>query len=170
MNVSSPGDDPEDETADYLHMVRDLPSTPEAIYTAWTDLARITSWWGPEGFLVPPDRVISHKHVGGEYRACLINAVTGDEFWWGGEYLILAPPLQLRLTQRWEEEDGTPTGPQTVIDVGMQSLPDRTQPVTRMTFRQGPFTGDRELVDYEGRWNASFSRLAGYLARHRGPD
>ena len=159
------------ETADFLHMVRDLPAGPSEIYAAWMDLTRITSWWGPEGFLVPPDRVTSHRQVGGDYQACLVNTITGDEKWWGGEYRILDPPNRFEVTQQWQEADGTPVSAQTVIDVQLAPLPDREGgPVTRMTLRQGPFSGDRDLLGHETGWNASFSRLAGYLARQRRPD
>ena len=159
-----------DDTADYLHMVRDLAAGPSAVYAAWADLSRITSWWGPEGFIVPPDRVSAHEQVGGNYQACMINVVSGDELWWGGEFRILDPPHQLEATQQWQEADGSPTGPQRLINVDLRPLGDRDgEAVTRMTFRQGPFSDDRELRLHLSGWDASFSRLAGYLARQRRP-
>ncbi|MCQ2001576.1 SRPBCC family protein [Arthrobacter zhaoxinii] len=157
---------------DFLHMVRDLPSGPTAIYEAWMDLARITSWWGAAGFIVPPDRISAHQHVGGDYQACMVNTATGDELWWGGEYLVLDPPHRLEVTQQWQQSDGAPAGPKRVIRIELHPMDaGEGAPVTRMTFREGPFAAaDGEIEGYESGWNESFNRLAGYLARQRGPE
>ena len=160
-----------EEATDYLHMVRDLPSGPSAVYTAWTDLARITSWWGAEGFVVPPDRIWAHQYVGGNYQACMVNTISGDELWWGGEYRILDPPHRLELTQQWQQADGSPAGPVRVINVALEALADRDGPaVTRMMFREGPFPAGRVIEGHEDAWSEAFRRLAGYLARRRGAE
>lgn len=156
---------------DFLHMVRDLPAGPAAIYQAWFDLTGITAWWGAEGFVVPPDRVSADQHVGGDYQACMVNTLTGDELWWGGEYRVLDPPHCLEVTQQWQRPDGAPAGPVRVINVGLQPLERPEGPaVTRMTFREGPFPAGREIEAHENGWSESFHRLAGYLARQRRPD
>ncbi|MDN3905432.1 SRPBCC domain-containing protein [Arthrobacter sp. YD2] len=158
-----------DDGVDFLHMVRDLPSAPAAIYSAWLDLSRITSWWGAEGFVVPPDRIVANAHEGGNYQACMVHTATGDEMWWAGEYRVLEPPHRLEVTMQWRQADGTPAGPVRLISMALQPLPDLDgEALTRMTFRAGPFIGDRELRAHETGWGESFSRLAGYLARHGG--
>ncbi|WP_146362600.1 SRPBCC family protein [Arthrobacter yangruifuii] len=158
-----------DDGEDFLHMVRDLPSGPSAIYSAWIDLAGITAWWGAEGFIVPPDRVSANQHEGGDYQACMVNTVTGDEVWWGGEYRILDPPRQFEVTQQWRHADGSPAGPVRVINVMLEPLQiPEDEAITRMTFREGPFSEDKLLQGHEATWNQSFSRLAGYLARRGG--
>lgn len=160
-----------DDGADFLHMVRDLPSDPSSIYAAWTDLGSITTWWGAEGFVVPPDRVSANHQEGGVYEACMVNTVTGDEMWWGGEYRVLKPSRHFEVTQQWRQADGTPAGPLRLLSVALEPLQGRDQDggaVTRMIFREGPFSEDRILRAHESGWNESFSRLAGYLARHGG--
>lgn len=171
MDDRLPADGPADDDQDYLLMVRDLPSDSADVYAAWADLSRITAWWGPAGFIVPPERITDHRRIGGDYHACLVNTVTGDEMWWGGEYRILDPPNRFEVTQQWQQANGSPVGPLTVIDVNIAPLMNSGgHPLTRMTLRQGPFTGDRELLGHQSGWNQSFSRLAGYLARQNGRD
>ncbi|KPN17678.1 MULTISPECIES: SRPBCC family protein [unclassified Arthrobacter] len=145
----------------YLHMVRDLRAQPDAVYNAWTDLAHVTDWWGPEGFTVPEDRVRMDSREGGEYRACMVNTITGDELWWGGTLERLDPPGHLSMTQRWEQPDGTPASNTTLITVDLEPHDGGT----RMAFAQGPFPDTRDRDGHETGWNSSFSRLAEYLAR-----
>lgn len=159
-----------DDGVDFLHMVRDLPSAPAAIYSAWLDLSRITSWWGAEGFVVPPNRISAQQRVGGDYQACMVNAITGDELWWSGQYRILDPPHSLEVTQQWRQPDGAPAGPIRVINVQLQPLAaGEDHALTRMTFREGPFEPGQELVGHESAWSEAFHRLAGYLARQQEP-
>ena len=145
----------------YLRMVRDFRAQPEAVYKAWTDLSHVTDWWGPEGFIVPEDRVSMDSREGGRYQACMVNTITGDELWWGGTLERLDPPDHLSMTQQWEQPDGTPASNTTLITVDLEPHDGGTQ----MSFAQGPFpnTGDRD--GHETGWNSSFSRLADYLAR-----
>ncbi|MFJ7748830.1 SRPBCC domain-containing protein [Arthrobacter sp. NPDC097144] len=147
-----------------LLMVRDFPVGPQAVYDAWSDLTGVTDWWGPEGFLVPADRVRVENRAGGSYRACMVNTLTGDELWWGGTLRELRPPDHLAMTQQWQSPDGTPSSPETLITVDLAAH----HGGTRMTFRQGPFSTRRELDGHQTGWNSSFDRLSRYLARHRG--
>lgn len=147
-----------------LLMVRDFPVPQQAVYDAWADLAHATDWWGPEGFIVPPERVSIDNRVGGTYRACMVNTLTGDELWWGGTLRELKPPDRLVMTQEWQSPDGTPSSPETLITVDLAPHDGGT----RQTFRQGPFADRRDLDGHQSGWNSSFDRLSRYLARHRG--
>ena len=145
----------------YLHMVRDFRAGPDAVYRAWLDLSDAAQWWGPEGFMVPEDRVSIERREGGRYQACLVNAITGDELWWGGTLERLDPPDHLSMTRRWEQSDGTPAGSTTLLTVDLEPRDGGTQ----MSFAQGPFPNAAEKDGHETGWNESFSRLADYLAR-----
>ncbi|WP_433123132.1 SRPBCC family protein [Arthrobacter koreensis] len=145
----------------YLQMVRDLRAQPDAVYGAWTDLTHVTDWWGPEGFIVPADRVHMENREGGTYRACMVNTITGDELWWGGTFERLDPPEHLSMTQRWEQPDGTPASSTTLMTVDLEPHDGGTQ----MSFAQGPFPSGKERDSHETGWNSSFSRLAAFLAR-----
>ena len=147
-----------------LLMVRDFPVPPQAVYDAWADLSHVTDWWGPEGFIVPAERVSVDERVGGSYRACMVNTITGDELWWGGVLKDLEPPTRMAMTQQWQGPDGAPVSPETLITVELAPHHEGT----RMTFRQGPFQDRRDLDGHESGWSSSFDRLSRYLARHRG--
>lgn len=146
-----------------LLMVRDFPVPQQAVYDAWADLSHATDWWGPEGFIVPADRVSSEDRVGGAYRACMVNTVTGDELWWGGVLTDLDPPNRIAMTQKWLDPDGKPASSETLIRVELA----QHGAGTRMTFRQGPFSDRRDVDGHQSGWNSSFDRLSRYLARHR---
>lgn len=147
-----------------LLIERAFPVPQQAVYDAWADLSAATEWWGPEGFIVPADRVSSENRVGGTYRACMVNTVTGDELWWGGVLRNIEPPNRLVMTQQWLGADGTPASSETLITVDLFPHHDGT----RMVFRQGPFTDRRDADGHRTGWNSSFDRLSRYLARHRG--
>ncbi|GAA3290129.1 SRPBCC domain-containing protein [Arthrobacter citreus] len=149
---------------DELLMERNFPVPQQAVYDAWTNLSSITDWWGPEGFIVPADRVSIDRRVGGTYRACMVNTLTGDELWWGGVLKDLEPPDRLAMTQEWQSPDGSPSSPETLITVDLAPHDGGT----RMTFRQGPFSNRRDVDGHQSGWNSSFDRLSRYLARHRG--
>lgn len=147
----------------YLEMVRSFAAQPEAVYNAWADLAHATDWWGPEGFIVPADRVSVDDREGGKYKACMVNTITGDELWWGGTLERLDPPDHLSMTQQWEGPDGTPASNLTLITVDLEPHNGGTQ----MTFRQGPFPKAEDRDGHETGWSQSFHRLSNFLARHR---
>ena len=112
-------------------MVRDFRAQPEAVYNAWTDLSHVTDWWGPEGFIVPEDRVSMDSREGGRYQACMVNTITGDELWWGGTLERLDPPDHLSMTQQWEQPDGTPASNTTLITVDLEAARRRDADVFR---------------------------------------
>lgn len=145
----------------YLRMARDFSAEPAAVYRAWTDFAHATDWWGPEGFIVPADRVSVDDREGGSYKACMVNTITGDELWWGGTLERLDPPDHLSMTQQWEQPDGTPASNVTLITVDLEPH----DAGTHMTFQQGPFPDTRDRDGHETGWEQSFHRLANYLAR-----
>ena len=147
-----------------LRMVRDFPVPQQAVYDAWADLSAAGEWWGPEGFIVPADRVSSENRVGGTYRACMVNTITGDELWWGGVLRDLDPPDRIAMTQEWQAPDGTPASSETLITVDLSPHDGGT----RMSFRQGPFSDRRDVDGHQTGWNSSFDRLSRYLVRHRG--
>lgn len=146
-----------------LVMVRDFPVPQQAVYDAWTHPSRATDWWGPEGFIVPTDRVSIDGRVGGTYRACMVNTSTGDELWWGGVLRELDPPNRLAMTREWQEPDGSAASAETLMTVDLAPHENGT----RMTFRQGPFSDHREIDGHQAGWNSSFDRLSRYLVRHR---
>lgn len=146
-----------------LLMVRNFPVPQQDVYAAWTTVKQATDWWGPEGFIVPADRISIDGRVGGIYRACMVNTITGDEMWWGGVLKDIDPPNRLAMTQEWQSPDGTPASAETLITVELAPHDGGT----RMTFRQGPFATPRDADGHQAGWNSSFDRLARYLARHR---
>lgn len=158
---TTPPAQPDSARGIYLRMVRTFRAQPDAVYKAWTNLAHVTDWWGPEGFIVPEDRVSMDSREGGQYRACMVNTITGDELWWGGTLERLDPPDHLSMTQQWQQPDGTPASNTTLITVDLEPHDGGTQ----MSFAQGPFPDTRDRDGHETGWNSSFSRLAAYLAR-----
>ncbi|WAP51331.1 SRPBCC domain-containing protein [Arthrobacter sp. ATA002] len=147
-----------------LLLVRHFPVPQQAVYDAWSDPSHAADWWGPEGFTVPAGHVSIDGRVGGTYRACMVNPVTGDELWWGGTLREVDPPNRLALTMDRQAPDGSAVSAETLVSVDFSPHGGGTE----MTFRQGPFADRRELNGHQAGWNSAFDRLARYLARHRG--
>jgi uncharacterized protein YndB with AHSA1/START domain len=62
--------------ADPLRVERVIHAPREDVFDAWTDPARLRTWWGPPS--VPVSRLDGELRPGGDYRIVMVEP-SGDE-------------------------------------------------------------------------------------------
>jgi len=85
-----------------LEIKRFINAPRARVYAAWTDLAQLKQWWGPEG--VQTRNFTSDARVGGKYRWDLLNQ-EGEEMTVYGEYRELVPGKKIVFTWQWDDDE-----------------------------------------------------------------
>lgn len=80
---------------------RQLKTTPEKVYRAFTDALAIASWLPPYGFLCTVHEM--NATVGGTYRMSFQNFSTGNGHSFGGQYVELKPNELLKYTDKFDD-------------------------------------------------------------------
>ncbi|MBI4082257.1 MAG: SRPBCC domain-containing protein [Candidatus Lambdaproteobacteria bacterium] len=145
MAVSSPLRAPETT----LVLRRTFPVPRERVFRAWTELALIKQWFGPEEHTIPEAEV--DARVGGKYRIAM-RSKEGQVYRVKGVYREIAPPERLVFTWSWEGEEEQ----ETLVTVELHAQGDGTELV--LTHERFP---NAEVRDRHGwGWNSSFNKLA----------
>jgi len=85
-----------------LEIKRLINAPRDRVYAAWTDLAQLKLWFGPEN--VQTRDLIADARVGGKFRWDLINS-EGEEMTCRGEYRELQPGKKIVFTWQWEDDE-----------------------------------------------------------------
>ena len=85
-----------------LEIKRFIKASPIRVYEAWTDLAQLKEWWGPEG--VRTRSLSADARVGGKYRWDLTNQ-EGEEMSVFGEYRELVLGKRIVFTWQWDDDE-----------------------------------------------------------------
>lgn len=140
-----------------LVISRVFNAPPALVFAAWTVPRHQAHWSGPEGFTTPHHAM--DLRPGGAWRACL-RSPQGEDHWVGGVYREIEPPTRLVMTHGWQQEDGQPTGPETLITITFaEEGPGRT----RMHFHQSGFGSQASRDGHADGWSSSFDKLAAWL-------
>ena len=93
-----------DETAEKtsLEIKRFINAVPARVYDAWTDLAQLRQWFGPEN--VRTRNLTADVRVGGKYRWDLTSP-EGEEMSAFGEYKELVPGKKIVFTWQWDDDE-----------------------------------------------------------------
>jgi uncharacterized protein YndB with AHSA1/START domain len=133
-----------------IERVFDAPR--EEVFRAWTDPDQVASWYGPEHFDTPRERIRIDLRVGGRYELTMVARGSDAEFDVGYEIVELAEPELLVLrSDPIPGMHGT-----TYTRVELEDLGGRT----RMTLTDGPYP---ESGHAEAGWSAAFDKLARLL-------
>lgn len=124
------------------------------VFAFWTTPEHLATWWGPEGFQLPPQDVVVERRVGGRYQLHLVEMATGAEVWVHGEIVEFAEPEALAIQMDVPQPIGLPPM-KTVVRVRFEDLGD----TTRVTLRQGPFATDEQREQTTAGWGQSFDKL-----------
>jgi uncharacterized protein YndB with AHSA1/START domain len=127
----------------------------ERVFSAWTEPDQVASWFGPEQFDSPRERIDIDLRVGGRYELTMIQREGGAEYPVRYEILELVEPELLVLRSDPMPEMGMPDA--VITRVELDDLGDRT----RMTLTDGPYS---EGVQAEAGWKSSFDKLAAVVA------
>jgi uncharacterized protein YndB with AHSA1/START domain len=137
-----------------LELTCTLAAPPERVFHALTHPEELVKWWGPAGFTTPESEM--DPRVGGSYRLGM-QPPDGELFHLAGEYLEVAPPTRLAYSFRWEEPD--PDDRETVVELTLEALEDRTQ----LSLWHGAFATEARLALHQSGWADSLQRLSDLL-------
>ncbi len=81
-----------------LHRV--LTTTPEKVWRAFTQARAFARWLPPNGFVGNIEKM--EVKVGGAWRGSFINFTTGNEMFFGGNYVELKENEQIAYTAKFD--------------------------------------------------------------------
>lgn len=143
-----------------LSIERVFRATPEELFDAFADPARIVAWWGPEGAHVPESAF--DTRVGGRW-ATTMRHDNGGEFHVSGVYTAIERPRHIAFTWAWRQEDGS-RGHETLVDIAIS--PDRAG--AKLVLTQKTFATAEHRDNHRIGWESSFVDLDRFLARNSG--
>jgi uncharacterized protein YndB with AHSA1/START domain len=85
-----------------LEITRFIKAPRDRVYAAWTDLAQLKQWFGPEN--VQTRELVVDVRVGGKYRWDLTNS-EGEKMTCRGEYRELKPNKKIVFTWQWDDDE-----------------------------------------------------------------
>jgi uncharacterized protein YndB with AHSA1/START domain len=85
-----------------LEIKRFIKASRDRVYAAWTDLAQLKKWFGPEN--VKTRDFVADVEVGGQFRWDCTNP-EGKEVTMSGEYRELQPGRKIVFTWQLEEDE-----------------------------------------------------------------
>ena len=129
----------------------------ERVFAAWTDPDQVASWYGPEHFDTPRERIHIDLRVGGRYELTMVRRDNGAEFPVGYDIVELVEPELLVL--RSDPMPDVGMHEPTVVRVELHDHGDKT----RMTLSDGPQPAAGR-GHAEAGWNAAFDKLATVVA------
>ncbi|WP_158965781.1 SRPBCC family protein [Chachezhania sediminis] len=134
-----------------LHMERDFPLSPEALFAWVTDPVKLLSWWGPEGIYVSgsaPDftRV-------GPWQSVMTNGVDLT-VQVSGHVTHVTPPKSVGLTWAWHDVDGR-RGQESHVTFTVEPAPCGA----RLILDHRDLTDDDSAADHKRGWISTFAKL-----------
>jgi uncharacterized protein YndB with AHSA1/START domain len=143
---------PSDENL--VQLIRVLPASPGAVFSAWTEPAQLERWWTGVGGWVEATADVDLR-VGGRYHFSMRDeggALHGVL----GVYIQVEPPERLGFTWTWENEPAVMRGSEgSLVEVALREVPGGTQ----VTLTHSGL--DTKLVTdmHEEGWNALLTSL-----------
>lgn len=137
-------------------LTRTLPTTPENVWSAWTDPDEAAQWFHPEGASTPRETVAMDVRVGGRYTYTMVNDTDGARYVTGGVYREVSPDERLAFT--WGDPDSDPDETPVVTLVFTP-----TNEGTQLTFDLRGVDGAKGDQYYYDGWDSALDVLEGYL-------
>jgi len=149
-----------------LTITRVFDAPRALVFKAWTEPARLVTWFGPRGFTT--HSCTMDLRVGGRWRLCMRRA-DGVEHWLRGVYREVIVPERLVSTWQWERgrtdfTDWLPGGipeHETVLTVTFADEPGGR---TMLTLHQARFESDEASASHHDGWSDALDRLAEHVA------
>jgi uncharacterized protein YndB with AHSA1/START domain len=152
MNDSTPTT----AAAQEVHVTRIFDAPREQVFSAWTDPDEVATWYGPDQFDTPREKIHIDLRVGGRYELTMVDRSSGAEFAIGYEIVELVEPELLVLRSDPMPEVGMHEPTVTRVELHDHGAK------TRMTLSDGPYPAGRGHA--EAGWNAAFDKLATRVA------
>ena len=134
-----------------ITMTQVVPATPEQVFAAWTDPARLSTWWWPH---LPDTTYEIHAVVGGSYRFRSEVAGIGVH----GRIVGLAPPHRLELTWVWEDGPTESAEDETLERVVVVLAPAEAGTLVTVTHA---VVDPADVEDFRQGWTDCLDRLGG---------
>jgi uncharacterized protein YndB with AHSA1/START domain len=131
---------------------RTFKAQPARVFDAMTQPELAAQWMCPGEMSAP--KVELDVRVGGRYRIEM-QRPDGEAWIVGGVYREVRAPERLAYTWKWEEDPGTPPGPETLVTIDLHDRGDATELVLTQTL----FTSEESRDNHQHGWNASFDKL-----------
>jgi uncharacterized protein YndB with AHSA1/START domain len=142
--------------AQEVHITRIFDAPREQVFSAWTDPDEVATWYGPDQFDTPREKIHIDLRVGGRYELTMVDRSSGAEFAIGYEIVELVEPELLVLRSDPMPEVGMHEPTVTRVELHDHGAK------TRMTLSDGPYPAGRGHA--EAGWNAAFDKLATRVA------
>jgi uncharacterized protein YndB with AHSA1/START domain len=140
-----------DQSETTLHLVRLIPSPPEALFKLWTEPAQLARWWAPDGLEAQVD--VLDTTVGGRWRI-ILRRPDRSELAMSGVFVVVEPPRRLAFTWAWEDADRA-RGHATEVTVSFEPAPGGT----RLVLVQQRFESRQARDNHTRGWTMSFDRM-----------
>jgi uncharacterized protein YndB with AHSA1/START domain len=139
-----------------LELKRILPTTPSAVFAAFSDPDELAKWWGPQGFTVPG---LKFDPRAGERYRIEMQPPDGEPFHLTGEFRDVDPPARLAYTFVWEDPD--PDDVETLVELSFRDLGESTEVV----FTQGSFKTEARRELHRNGWTDSFDKVERFVSQ-----
>jgi uncharacterized protein YndB with AHSA1/START domain len=136
-----------------LTLKRRLNATPEKIYTAWTDPAKLVNWFGPEE--IETLSAQADARIGGRFRIVMRSA-DGEEHDVSGVYREVVPNEKLVFTWAWRST------PERESLVTVLIKPDGAGSLLTLTHEQ--FFDEAARDRHEHGWTGCLNKLDRFLS------
>jgi uncharacterized protein YndB with AHSA1/START domain len=133
---------------------RVLSASPEQVFDAFLDPAKLVKWWGPQGFSIVHCEV--EAKVGGKWHIGM-QSPNGSEHWIQGVYQEINVPHRLVFTWIWEKFD--PVNSETTVTITLV----RNQQQTQLRLVHEPFATKEQQLGHEKGWFDSLQALSQML-------
>jgi len=140
-----------------LEIKRLINAPRDRVYAAWTDLAQLKLWFGPEN--VQTRDLIADARVGGKFRWDLINS-EGEEMTCRGEYRELQPGKKIVFTWQWEDDEDWEDNI-SVVTVELDDADGGTE--LRLIHEQLPNEDSRD--GHSRGWNSALDKLEKFFSK-----
>ena len=90
-----------------LQIIRFFDSTPDVVYSAWTEVNQLKKWHAPTNAKV--SRVEIDLQIGGKYKIVMMSDDEGDSSTVTGEYIEIETNKRIVYTWGWEGSERVET-------------------------------------------------------------
>src|SRR5204863_5516305 len=140
-----------------LEIKRFIKAPRDRVYAAWTDLAQLKQWFGPEN--VQTRELAADVRVGGRYRWDLVNS-EGEKMTCRGEYRELQPDKKIVFTWQWEDDEDWENRT-SIVTVELDDADGGTE--LRLVHEQLPNEESRD--GHTQGWNSALDKLEKFFSK-----
>jgi uncharacterized protein YndB with AHSA1/START domain len=140
-----------------LEIKRLIKAPRDQVYAAWTDLAHLKQWFGPEN--VQTRDLVADARVGGEFRWDITDP-NGDKMTVRGEFRELQPNRKIVFTWQWQDDEDWENHV-SIVTVELDDADGGTE--LRLTHEQLPNEESRD--GHTQGWNSVLDKLEKFLSK-----